>query len=215
MLTLARVADSILVVAANETAKPSSVRVFTMIGLDLVGQSCKWPMEAYNPHDLSPEGHEAIRQRIIRAAKWWGMDDDSAEEAGSQFYAHWLGRKWGTTGIGRGDHFRAVASILAYAKRSHFHGFTGQRRQARGKRVERGSDGLPVRVSVRKACAAELAQRERLRERNNPTPESVAVAVERIAKTPMHSKKAYRLAKRIGLPGVRELVREACGFAAE
>jgi hypothetical protein len=66
-----------------------------------------------------------------------------------------------------------------------------------------------------RACAAELAMRERLRERCNPTPESVAVACERIAKTPVHSRKAYRLAKRLGLPGVRELVREACGFAAE
>jgi hypothetical protein len=43
----------------------------------------------------------------------------------------------------------------------------------------------------------------------------VAEAIERIAKSPALGRKAYRLAKRIGLPGVRELVREACGFAAE
>jgi len=39
--------------------------------------------------------------------------------------------------------------------------------------------------------------------------------VERIAKTPRHSGKAYRLAVSIGLPGVRELVRVACGFAVD
>jgi hypothetical protein len=57
--------------------------------------------------------------------------------------------------------------------------------------------------------------RERMRQRHNPTPESVAMAVERIARTPKHAGKAYRIAKSIGLPGVRELVREACGFGAE
>jgi len=179
------------------------------------GSACVWPREAYQPSDLSPDGHVALRERIIKAALWWGFDADAAEEAGSQFYAHWLSRKWGATGIGRGDHGRAIASILSYAKRSHFHGFTGQRRQARGKRVERGSDGLPVKVSVRKACQAELAQQERLRERNQPTPESVAVAVERIAKTPVHARKAYRLAKRLGMPDVRSLVVAACGFGEE
>jgi hypothetical protein len=180
-----------------------------------IGSFSYWPKQAYRPSDLPATLHVALLARIVRAAKWWGMDDEAAEEAGSQFYAHWLGRNWGKSDIPRGDHGRAMASVLAYAKRSHFHGFTGQRRNARGKRVERGSDGLPVKVSIRKACAAELAMRERLRERCNPTPDSVAMAVERIAGTPVHSRKAYRLAKRIGLPGVRELVLEACGFPAE
>jgi hypothetical protein len=40
----------------------------------------------------------------------------------------------------------------------------------------------------------------------------VAVAVERIATSPKYGRKAYRLAQRIGLPGVRELVKVACGF---
>jgi len=181
--------------------------MFTMIGM-----RCDWPMRTYSPADLPAEYHTEVRNRIIRAAKWWGLDDDAAEEAGSQFYAHWLGRDWGKTGIGRGDHARALWSILAYAKRSQFHGFTGQRRQAAGKRVERGSDGRPVRVSVRKACEPELAMIARLKQRNQPTPESVAVAVDRIATSPAYGRKAYRLAKRLGLPGVRELVREACGF---
>jgi hypothetical protein len=43
----------------------------------------------------------------------------------------------------------------------------------------------------------------------------VAEGVERIANSPKLGRKAYRLAKKLGLPGVRELVREACGFAAE
>lgn len=180
-----------------------------------IGSFSHYPKQAYRPADLPAEYHMSLRQRIVRAARWWGLEEEAAEEAGSQFYAHWLGRNWGESDIPRGDHARAIASVLAYAKRSHFHGFTGQRRNARGKRVERGSDGLPVKVSVQKACQSELAMRERLRERCNPTPESVAVAVERIATAPAHSRKAYRLAKRLGLPGVRELVREACGFAAE
>lgn len=179
------------------------------------GSVCTLPREAYRPSDLPAEMHAVLRERIVRAAKWWGMDEEAAEEAGSQFYMHWLARNWHPTGISRGDHGRALASVLAYAKRSHWHGFTGQRRQARGKRVQRGSDGLPVKQTVAKASREELALRERLRERCNPTPESVAIAVERIAKTPSHARKAYRLAKRIGLPGVRELVREACGFPAE
>jgi hypothetical protein len=180
-----------------------------------IGSYSHYPRQAYRPADLPAEHHVALRARIVRAARWWGMEDEAAEEAGSQFYAHWLGRSWGKSDIPRGDHARSFASVLAFAKRSHFHGFTGLRRNARGKRVERGSDGLPVKVSIPKACAAELAMRERLRERCNPTPESVAMAVERIAKTAAHSRKAYRIAKAIGLPGVRELVREACGFAAE
>jgi hypothetical protein len=143
------------------------------------------------------------------------LEEEAAEEAGSQFYAHWLGRNWGLSDIPRGDHARAIASVLSYAKRSHFHGFTGKRRNYQGKNIPRGSDGLPLKVTPHKACEAELAMRARLRERCNPTPESVAVAVERIANAPAHSRKAYRLAKRLGLPGVRELVKEACGFAAE
>lgn len=182
---------------------------------DVIGSYSVYPRQAYNPADLPAEGHVAVRERILRSARFAGLDDDAAEEAASQFYAHWLGRNWGKTSVPRGDHGRSVASVLAYAKRSNWHGFTGQRRQARGRRVERGSDGLPVKVSVRKACAAEIAQKERLRERCNPTPESVAVAVERIATSPRYGRKAYRLARRLGLPGVRELVREACGFPAE
>jgi len=180
-----------------------------------VGSYSVYPRQTYNPADLPPEGQVALRERIVRAAKWWGLDDDAAEEAGSQFYAHWLSRRWGATDIPRGDHARAIASVLAYAKKSHWHGFTGQRRQARGKRAERGSDGRIVKQSVARAGQAELALRERLRERCNPTPESVAIAAERIATSPKYGRKAYRLAQRLGLPGVRELVREACGFSAE
>lgn len=179
------------------------------------GSYSVYPRQAYNPADLPPEGHVALRERIIRAARWWGMGEEAAEEAGSQFYAHWLSRNWGRSDIPRGDHARAAASVLSYAKRSHFHGFTGQRRNRQGKHVPRDSAGNKVKMTPHKACAAELAQRERLRERNNPTPDSVAMACERMARTPMHAGKAYRLAKSLGLPGVRELVREACGFAAE
>lgn len=179
------------------------------------GSYSVFPRQSYNPSDLAPEDHLAIRQRIIRAARWWGLREEEAEEAGSQFYAHWLCRNWARTDIPRGDHARAVASVLAYAKRSHWHGFTGQRRAKQGKHVPRDSAGNKIKIAAHKASREELMMLERLRERCNPTPESVAMAVERIARTPKHAGKAYRLAKSIGLPGVRELVREACGFAAE
>jgi len=177
--------------------------------------SCPYPRQAYSPADLNPAQHTTIWKGFYAAALADGLGEDAAEEAAAQFYAHWLGRNWGRLEIARGDHARAFYSVRAYARRSHWHGFTGQRRQCRGKRVPLGSDGKPVKVTVATMGAAELAMRERLRERCNPTPESVAVAVERIAKAPAHSRKAYRLAKSLGLPGVRELVREACGFAAE
>ena len=177
-----------------------------------VGAYSVWPMLPYNPADLPADGHVAIRSRIVRAARWFGLNEEAAEEAGSQFYAHWLGRKWERTGIPRGDHWRSVASVLAYAKRSHFHGFTGQRRVARGRRVERGSDGKPVKMSVRRACAAELENRQRLRERNQPTPEGVAIAMERIGQSPAIARKALRVGHGVGLSDVRSIVRGACGF---
>jgi hypothetical protein len=177
-----------------------------------IGAHCAWPFQPYNPADLSPDEHAAIRDRFARDAARDGLGEDAAQEAGSEFYAHWLGRRWGTRDIPRGDHARAYYSVRAYARKSAWAGFTGNRRQYRGRRVPLGSDGKPVKMSVHRACAAELALRERLRERCNPTPDSVAMAVERIARTPVHSRKAYRLAKRLGLPGVRELVRTACGF---
>ena len=179
-----------------------------------IGSFSVWPREAYRPADLDDAGHVALRERIVRAGKFFGLGDEEAEEAGSLFYAHWLGRDWTLSDVPRGDHARSTASILAYAKRSHFHGFTGQRRQARGKRVERGADGQPIRQSVRKACAAELAQQQRMRERNNPLPSDPAVGLERIEGSAHLRRKAERLAKRLGCD-VATLVREACGFCAD
>lgn len=179
-----------------------------------VGSYCAWPMEAYRPNDLPAAWHEDVRQRFYRDARRDGLGEEAAEEAASAFYAHWLGRNWGKRHIPRGDHARAYYSVRAYALKSAWHGFTGERRQARGKRVPRGSDGQKLKISVKKVCAGEIAARERIRAKANPTPESVAMAVERIGKTPKHAGKAHRLAKSLGLPGVRELVREACGFDA-
>lgn len=178
-----------------------------------IGAHCVWPFQPYSPSDLSSEEHAAVRERFARDAAWDGLGEDAADEAGSAFYLHWLSRRWATRPIPRGDHQRAYYSVRAYARRSAWAGFTGNRRQSTARRVPLGSDGKPVKMSVHRACAAELALRERMRERCNPTPDSVAIAVERISRTPVHSRKACRLAKRLGLPGVRELVREACGFA--
>jgi hypothetical protein len=172
-------------------------------------------MVPYDPADLPGEDHLAIRERLVRDARRDGLGEEAAGEAGSQFYAHWLGRDWARLSIPRGDHARAYYSVRAYARKSHWHGFTGQRRAARGKRVPLGSDGKPVKMTVRAIAEGEIQARERARERAAYTPPMVAEAIERIGRSPALGRKAYRLAKRIGLPGVRELVREACGFAAE
>lgn len=179
-----------------------------------VGACCAWPMEAYRPDDLPPEDHVAIRARLVRDARRDGLGEDAAEEAGSQFYAEWLGRAWGRRGIPRGDHARAYYSIRAYARKSHWHGFTGERRQSRSKRIERGSDGLPVKRSVWKACQAYLAMRERLRERNYPLPSDPACAMDRLRFAPALRRKAERIARRHGMT-LEAMVRVACGFAAE
>lgn len=179
------------------------------------GAGCAWPMEAYDPSDLPGEDHAAIQERFYRDARRDGMGEDKAREAAHQFYFHWLTRKWRTRDIPRGDHARAYYSVRAYARRSCWHGFTGERRQARGKRIPRGSDGRPVRMSVKAVGEEELASRERARQRAYYTPAMVAEAIERIGRSPLLGRKAYRLARKIGLRGVRELVLEACGFAAE
>ncbi len=163
-----------------------------------VGSVCPFPREVYRPSDLTGEQMTTLREKLEQDARWDGLDPDAAEEAGDRMFFHWMTRNYAACNIARGDHARAYYAIRRYARLSHWQGFTGQRRARKAK-----------------VTAEAIDMRERLRERNNPTPESVAIAVERIAKTPCHSGKAYRLAKRIGLPGVRELVREACGFAGE
>lgn len=180
-----------------------------------IGAACAWPMQPYAPADLSPGDHEVIQGKFYRDARRDGLGEDSAREAAAVFYLHWLSRNWASRQVARGDHERAYYSVRAYARKSGWHGFTGDRRQARGKRIPRGSDGLPVKVSIRKVCEAELAHNARVRERAGFSPDMVAAAVERIAHSPALGRKAYRLAKRLGLPGVRELVLEGLGFAAE
>lgn len=171
------------------------------------GAYCVFPREAYSPADLPAKYHPAAREYFRRYALRDMMPDartaeeragmeERAEEAASEAYLFWLQNR--TTRIPRGAHHSALKGVRRFFQRSGWHGRTGQRRAAR-----------------RAITAERVAMRERLRERHNPTPESVAVAVERIARTPTHAGKAYRLARRLGLPGVRELVREACGFAAE
>lgn len=170
------------------------MKAFMTIGTNV----CQFPRATYNPADLSDEQQEALRERLRQEAIWDGLGEEAAEEAASVFYLHWRTRNYARCDIARGEHARAYYSVRRYARKSLWQGFTGQRRASR-----------------RTVTEGMLAMRERLRERCQPTPESVAVAVERIGKTPKHAGKAYRLARSLGLPGVRELVREACGFAAE
>lgn len=178
-----------------------------MLPVIAIGAYCVWPREAYNPADLPAECHPAVLEYFRRAAERDMLPDgrsrterdglrERAEEAASEAYIFWLGNR--TARIPRGAHYSAMKAVRRIFQRSGWHGRTGQRRAAR-----------------RAITGDMLAMRERLRERHNPTPESVAMAVERIAKTPKHAGKAHRLARSLGMPGVRELVREACGFAAE
>jgi len=159
---------------------------------------CHYPKQTYRPDDLTGEQQEALLRLFRLQALCDGMGDEAAEEAASVFFLHWRTRDYSRCDIARGEHARAYYAIRRYARLSNWQGFNGQRRAKR-----------------RTITEGMLAMRERMRERSNPTPESVAIAVERIAKTPKHGGKAYRLAKALGLPGVRELVREACGFSAE
>ena len=175
--------------------------------LNVQGMVCRFPREAYSPGDLPAEYHGEVREYFLRAARRSIMPEarsareragleERCQEAASTAYVFWLGNR--TPRIPRGAHASALCGVRRFMERSNWQGRTGQRRASR-----------------RAITAERVAMRERLRQRHNPTPESVAMAVERIARTPRHSGKAYRIAKSIGLPGVRELVREACGFGAE
>lgn len=178
-----------------------------MLSIASTGAYCVWPRESYNPADLPAEYHAAVLAYFERYALRTFMPDarnkreregmrERAQEAASVAYLFW--RENRTARIPRGAHGSALCGVRRFMERSGWQGRTGQRR-----------------AENRAITAQRIAQRERMRARHNPTPDAVAIAVERIAQTPMHSGKAYRLARAIGLPGVRELVRVACGFSAD
>ena len=172
-----------------------------------VGTYCVWPREAYRASDLPGEYHPQVWAYFENAAYKFFLPEarnkseriglrERASEAASVAYMKWLATT--TDRIPRGAHYSAMAGVRRYMEKSRWQGFTGARRQANRATTE----GM-------------IRRREAARERAQFTPASVAEAVDRIAKSPALGRKAYRLAKRIGLPGVRELVREACGFAAD
>ena len=188
-----------------------------MLQFAIEGSSCVYPRAPYTAADLPAEYHPAVlayfrnaasrdlsRERLtpsegrlpIRTAAQRAGLEDRIEEAASVAYVFWLENR--TNRIPKGAHASALAGVRRFMERSGWQGRTGQRRASR-----------------RTLTESRLAMRERLKARNGVTPESVAIAVERIAKAPKHAGKAYRLARSLGLPGVRELVREACGLSAE
>ena len=178
-----------------------------MLAMASEGMYCVWPREKYVPGDLPAEYHPAVVAYFERAAYRFFLPEartkieragmkERASEAASVAYMKWLELR--TDRKPRGVHASAMAGIRRYMEKSRWQGFTGARRQANRATTE----GM-------------LARKERIRERAAYTPAMVAEAIERIGRSPALGRKAYRLAKRIGLPGVRELVREACGFAAE
>lgn len=178
-----------------------------MLEIITSGAYCAYPREAYSPSDLPPEYHPAVLAYFERAAYRFFLPEartkkeragmkERASEAASVAYLAWLSMR--TDRIPRGAHASAMAGIRRYMEKSRWQGFTGARRNANRATTE----GM-------------LARKERIRERAAYTPAMVAEAIELIGNSPALGRKAYRLAKRIGLPGVRELVREACGFTAE
>ena len=159
------------------------------------GAYCQFPRQTYSPADLPAEAHVAFREWLFRSARYDGLGEEAAEEAASRMYLHWLARDYSRCDIGRGDHLRSMYAVRRYARRSLWQGFTGQRRARKAK-----------------VTAEAIAKRERLRERNQPTPEGVAIAMERIGQSPAVARKALRVGKGVGLSDVRSVVREACGF---
>jgi hypothetical protein len=131
------------------------------------GASCAFPREAYKPADLTGEQHVGLREGLYRTARYDGLDEEAAEEAASQFYLHWLARDYSKLPYARGDHMRAYYAIRAYARRSQWRGFTGQRR-----------------AKNRQASAEMLAMRERRLQSAIPRPDALTMARETVERMP-------------------------------
>ena len=131
------------------------------------GASCAYPREAYRPADLTGEQHMGIREGLYRTARYDGLDEEAAEEAASQFYLHWLARDYTSLPYARGDHMRAYYAIRAYARRSQWRGFTGQRR-----------------AKNRQQSAEMLAMRERRLQSAIPRPDALTMARETVERMP-------------------------------
>ena len=131
------------------------------------GACCAFPRETYNPADLTADQHMGLREGLYRTARYDGLDEEAAEEAASQFYLHWLARDYSKLPYARGDHMRAYYAIRAYARRSQWRGFTGQRR-----------------AKNRQASAEMLAMRERRLQSAIPRPDALAMAREKVDQMP-------------------------------
>lgn len=158
------------------------------------GSSCAFPREAYRPSDLTGEQHMALREGLYRTARYDGLDEDAADEAASQFYAHWLARDYTSLPYARGDHMRAYYAIRAYARRSQWRGFTGQRRAAK-----------------RSQTVEMIAATERARERAIPRPDALAMARETVETMP-NGPIGRRLASLSRKAGAADLLAEAYGI---
>ena len=131
------------------------------------GASCAFPREAYRPSDLTADQHMGLREGLYRTARYDGLAEEAAEEATSQFYLHWLARDYAKLPYARGDHMRAYYAIRAYARRSQWRGFTGQRR-----------------AKNRQASAEMLAMRERRLQAAIPRPDALTMARETVEQMP-------------------------------
>jgi hypothetical protein len=131
------------------------------------GASCAFPRETYSPADLTAEQHMGLREGLYRTGRYDGLDEEAAEEAASQFYLHWLARDYSKLPYARGDHMRAYYAIRAYARRSQWRGFTGQRR-----------------AKNRQASAEMLAMRERRLQSAIPRPDALTMARETVERMP-------------------------------
>ena len=162
------------------------------------GGACRWPRATYDPHDLLPHRHEAIRAAFYRAARRDGLAEDEADEAASWGYCRWLARDYRHADIGRGDHLRAYAAIRRFAVLSRWQGFTGARRASR-----------------RKITEGHIARRERMREQHQPRPDSMSIVADRLTSSHWSRKLVMRLttlAQIVGAEDVDSLLRMAAGL---
>jgi hypothetical protein len=157
------------------------------------GSYSHYPRQTYCPADLAPAEQVSFRIRLVRAAAWFGMGPDAAEEAASEWYMYWLTRDYRRTDIPRGDHHRAVCAAIDAAKRARWHGHRPGRHRA-------AEPALTARL--RRRCEMMMG------------PEMPVIAEDcRRADSPT-GRKISRLANRLGIPA-GEVLAMACGRGAE
>ena len=177
-----------------------------------VGSFSYYPREAYKPSDLPDAGHVAFRNRLTAAARWYGLRGDALDEAVSAFYSHWFCRDYSRTTVHRGDHARAAGSTLCYARKSGWHGFTGERRQVQSGSRRYDSAGKVIPQTVQARSEEVLQWMARRAASMVATPSQLAEDMDDMAARPQteRARRARKLASAAG-QSVAEWLAEAEG----